>query len=97
MYVCNLLNSYFFYLGAVEVVNQLNKIGKKVLFVTNNSTKTRKQYLEKLTSLGFKATETDIFGTAYTSALYLKNEKKVGAIICMVCFVSENDKFMYFL
>ena len=60
--------------GAVNVVNQLNKLGKHVVFVTNNSTKTRKQYLDKLSSFGFNAKLSNIFCTAYTSALYLKHE-----------------------
>jgi len=47
-------------------------IGKKVFFLTNNSTKTRGEFLEKFNSLGFEATEEEIISTAYLTALYLK-------------------------
>ena len=70
--------SIFTFAGAVNVVNRLHQLGKRVLYVTNNSTKTREQYLEKFLRLGFTATINDIFGTAFTSALYLKHECKVG-------------------
>lgn len=42
---------------SVETVNYLKNSGKQVFYVTNNSTKTRTQYLEKLTKLGFNAEE----------------------------------------
>lgn len=34
--------------GAKEALVKLKKLGKKVLYVTNNSTKTRAQYHEKI-------------------------------------------------
>ena len=39
--------------GSPEVVQALRKMGKKVIYVTNNSTKSRKEYLKKVTDLGF--------------------------------------------
>ena len=63
--------------GAVDAVNRLQKLGKQVIFITNNSTKTRKQFFEKLTTLGFNAKSSNIFATAYTSALCIKNEYKI--------------------
>ncbi|NP_001134646.1 glycerol-3-phosphate phosphatase [Salmo salar] len=41
--------------GAPDVINLLKKNGKKVFFVTNNSTKTRKMYADKLALMGFNA------------------------------------------
>ncbi|XP_075949463.1 glycerol-3-phosphate phosphatase [Anarhichas minor] len=58
--------------GAPQVINLLKEKGKKVFFVTNNSTKTRKMYVDKMSTLGFKASEEEVFGTAYCSAMYLK-------------------------
>ncbi|XP_066521167.1 glycerol-3-phosphate phosphatase [Hoplias malabaricus] len=58
--------------GAPEVVNSLKKSGKKVFFVTNNSTKTRRMYADKLARLGFDAREEEVFGTAYCSAVYIR-------------------------
>lgn len=64
--------------GAAEVIHKLHELGKKVLFVTNNSTKTRQQYLEKVVGYKIKATLTDIFCTSYTTALYLKDHVHKG-------------------
>ena len=38
--------------GADEVVRRCRELGKQVYFMTNNSTKTRKQIWEKLTGMG---------------------------------------------
>lgn len=46
---------------AVETVNYLKDSGKQIFYVTNNSTKTRAQYLEKLMKLGFNADEVCIY------------------------------------
>ncbi|XP_047232843.1 glycerol-3-phosphate phosphatase [Girardinichthys multiradiatus] len=59
-------------IGASEVINLLKEHGKKVFFVTNNSTKTRKMYADKMSSLGFNVTADEVFGTAYCCAVFLK-------------------------
>ncbi|XP_077482424.1 glycerol-3-phosphate phosphatase [Stigmatopora argus] len=58
--------------GAPRVIELLKEAGKKVFFVTNNSSKTRKMYVDKMSTLGFDAKEDEVFGTAYCSAMYLK-------------------------
>jgi len=45
--------------------------GKKVVFVTNNSTKSREEYLKKFTGLGIPSDVEEIFGSAYSSAIYI--------------------------
>ncbi|XP_056152940.1 glycerol-3-phosphate phosphatase [Lampris incognitus] len=59
--------------GAPQVINLLKKSGKKVFFVTNNSSKTRRMYAEKMGRLGFEVTEQEVFGAAYCAAMYLRN------------------------
>ncbi len=44
----------------------------QVLFVTNNSTKSRAAFLEKFRSLGLPAAAEEIYGSAYAGAQYLK-------------------------
>ncbi|KAF7204703.1 glycerol-3-phosphate phosphatase [Nothobranchius furzeri] len=63
--------------GAPQVINLLKEHGKKVFFVTNNSSKTRKMYADKMTSLGFGVREEEVFGTAYCCAMYLKTVCKL--------------------
>lgn len=69
---------------APRVINLLKEKGKKVFFVTNNSTKTRKMYVDKLTALGFNATEEEVFGTAYCSAVYLKTVCKLEGKVYLI-------------
>nr|XP_040031636.1 glycerol-3-phosphate phosphatase [Gasterosteus aculeatus aculeatus] len=57
--------------GAPQVVNLLKEKGKRVFFVTNNSTKTRKMYAEKMSALGLRAAEDEVFSTAFCCAAYL--------------------------
>ena len=47
--------------------------GKRILYVTNNSTKSRAPYIDKFESLGLDAQKDDIFGSSYAAAYYLKH------------------------
>ncbi|SEN48552.1 HAD-superfamily subfamily IIA hydrolase, TIGR01457 [Mesobacillus persicus] len=52
----------------------------KYVFLTNNSSKSVKEYLEKLTSLGIPVDETNFLTSSQATSLYLKanyNEKKI--------------------
>ncbi|XP_038130154.1 glycerol-3-phosphate phosphatase [Cyprinodon tularosa] len=70
--------------GASQVINLLKERGKKVFFVTNNSTKTRKMYAEKMSAMGFNVTENEVFGTAYCCAAYLKTICKLEGKVYLV-------------
>ncbi|XP_056326059.1 glycerol-3-phosphate phosphatase [Danio aesculapii] len=70
--------------GAPEAINSLKKHGKQVFFVTNNSTKTRQMYADKLGKLGFDAAADEVFGTAYCSAMYLKNVCKLDGKVYLI-------------
>lgn len=49
----------------------LRAAGKRVVFVTNNSTKSRKDYCKKLEGMGIPATEEEVFGSSYSAAVYI--------------------------
>ncbi|XP_019714026.1 glycerol-3-phosphate phosphatase [Hippocampus comes] len=70
--------------GAPRVIELLKEHGKKVFFVTNNSTKTRKMYVDKMSTLGFNASEDEVFGTAYCSAIYLKTVCKLQGKVYLI-------------
>ncbi|KXX72855.1 4-nitrophenylphosphatase [Madurella mycetomatis] len=64
--------------GVVETLELLRSRGKKTVFVTNNSTKSRQEYLKKFTSLGIPSNEEEIFGSAYSSAIYISRILKLA-------------------
>jgi len=57
--------------GTVETLELLRSKGKKIVFVTNNSTKSRSDYQKKLTSMGIPSNVDEIFASAYSSAIYI--------------------------
>ena len=58
--------------GVPDVLDKLRKLGKKIFFVTNNSTKSRKGYLKKFESLGLKVDPEEIFSSSFAAAAYLE-------------------------
>ncbi|XP_055691575.1 glycerol-3-phosphate phosphatase-like [Lutzomyia longipalpis] len=60
--------------GAPNVINRFLEMGKKVFFVTNNSTKTRDEFLVKARQLNFNIPRDGIISTAYLVAQYLKSQ-----------------------
>ncbi|KAG5641372.1 hypothetical protein DXG03_005378 [Asterophora parasitica] len=66
--------------GVVEVLEMLRRKNKKVLFVTNNATKSRKSYKGKFDHLGVEAhvrSKDEIYGSAYAAAVYLSSVVKL--------------------
>ncbi|KAJ7764626.1 HAD-like domain-containing protein [Mycena maculata] len=63
--------------GAIEVLDLLRSRNKKVLFVTNNATKSRKSYKGKFDTLGVEAHVDEIYGSAYAAAVYVSSVMKL--------------------
>jgi HAD superfamily hydrolase (TIGR01450 family) len=59
--------------GVPETLDMLRAMGKRLVFVTNNSTKSRKQYAKKFYSLGLNVAEEEIFASSFAAAAYLKS------------------------
>lgn len=69
--------------NSAEVMNEFQNKGKKLFYVTNNSTKTREDMVEKCRDMNFQATEDDILCTGNLAASYLQEmnfNKKVYVI-----------------
>ncbi|BBH00612.1 2-phosphoglycolate phosphatase 2 [Prunus dulcis] len=58
--------------GVIWKGDKLIDGGKKLVFVTNNSTKSRSQYANKFLSLGVSVTEDEIFSSSFAAAMYLQ-------------------------
>ena len=66
--------------GADTFMAGIKKLDKKVIYATNNSSKSRRLILDKLHELGFDASENEVMVTSYAAAVYLKKlnfKKKV--------------------
>ncbi|KAK4639537.1 p-nitrophenyl phosphatase [Podospora bellae-mahoneyi] len=64
--------------GVVETLEHLRSRGKKTVFVTNNSTKSRQEYLKKFTGLGIPSDVEEIFGSAYSASVYISRILKLA-------------------
>lgn len=61
--------------GASDFFNLLNQQGKHYVFMTNNSSKGKSSYVEKLNRLGIPATEKHIASSVNATVMYLKQHK----------------------
>ncbi len=58
--------------GAVETISALRQAGKRTIFLSNNPTRTRHQYAEKLTRLGIPTTVEDVVNSSFVMAQWLR-------------------------
>lgn len=64
--------------GVSELIHHLKKTNKSYAFVTNNSSRSRENYLSKFAKLGFTDVTKDIiFPTCYAAALILKEQLQI--------------------
>merc|ERR1719183_3436342 len=62
--------------GVPETLDMLKSMGKRLIFVTNNSTKSRAGYLKKFHGLGLTQVEAEmIFSSSFAAAAYLEYTK----------------------
>lgn len=61
--------------GAIDAIENLKKAGKKVFFLTNNSSKNKNDYLKKLHNLGLKADEDEVILSTDGVLDYLKRNE----------------------
>ena len=59
--------------GVPETLELLRSMGKRLIFVTNNSTKSRAGYTKKFESLGLKVNAEEIFSSSFAAAAYLES------------------------
>ena len=57
--------------GAIEFIKKIRNQNKKYIFLTNNSSKSKEIYLNKLNRLGFYASSGNIFTSGMAMGLYL--------------------------
>ena len=70
--------------GAVETLNALAAAGQRLYFLTNNSTRSRAHYVEKIGRLGHQTTAEQIMTSAHATGLYLRSIHAEGKKVFVV-------------
>ncbi|QDS71910.1 hypothetical protein FKW77_000412 [Venturia effusa] len=65
--------------GTAETIKMLREGGKRLVFVTNNSTKSRAEYKKKFDGLGIPCEVEEVFGSSYSAAVYISRILKLEA------------------
>ena len=69
---------YILFLGIAPALEKLRALGKRLVFVTNNSEYSRKSLGEKIRTLaGFEPRDNELFPVARCAAIYLKHVAKL--------------------
>lgn len=87
-------DSYLFE-GAMEFFHEVKRKQGKYIFITNNSTKSIKDYVNKFLKMGVDVDESSFLTSSYATAMYLKqqyNEKKLF-IVGTRSFIQELEEF----
>lgn len=66
-----------------EFLEYVEKSGGKYIFITNNSSRSVKDYVIKLRNMGVKVTEENFFTSSQATALYLNEHYENKKIYCM--------------
>lgn len=69
--------------GAIEFINTIKSMGKEYIFLTNNSSKNRRVYKEKLDRLGFDIDEERIFTSGEATTIYLNSIKSNSKVFLL--------------
>jgi 4-nitrophenyl phosphatase len=78
--------------GALRFIRVLDRQQKAFLFLTNNSSKHRRQYAEKISRLGLPIREELVLTSGEATARYLQ-ERHAGASVFLVGTASLEDEF----
>ncbi|KAK2142602.1 hypothetical protein LSH36_934g00014 [Paralvinella palmiformis] len=70
--------------GSPETIQKLHTMGKRIFYITNNSTKSRDDYLIKFTNMGFPATKDSVVGSGYVAAQYVKYQLEYNGKVFVV-------------
>ena len=66
------------YGGAIELMEDLPRLGKKYIYLTNNSSRAGEDYITRLKKLGFPCERENVFTSGMATGMYL-NQRHPGA------------------
>lgn len=81
--------------GTLEFMERVLEIGGKYIFITNNSTKGMKDYIEKFEKFGIQVDETSFLTSSYATALYLRDRyaDQLLFVLGTQSFINELKEF----
>lgn len=71
------------YDGAVDLMEDLPRLGKKYIYLTNNSSRAGADYITRLRKLGFPCEEENVFTSGMATGMFL-NQNHPGAKVYLV-------------
>lgn len=71
------------YEGAIELMEDLPNLGKKYIYLTNNSSRAGTDYITRLRGLGFPCEAENVFTSGMATGMYL-NQQHPGAKVYLV-------------
>ncbi|MBA1340676.1 MAG: Glyceraldehyde 3-phosphate phosphatase [ANME-2 cluster archaeon] len=60
--------------GACESIDRLRSSGRRVVFLTNNATRTREAIARRLVDMGIPCSAGDVISSAYAASIYIKEK-----------------------
>ncbi len=83
------------YEGSRELLGLIERIGGRSFFITNNSTKSRKDYVEKFKGWGLDTDEEQFMTASYAACMYLKKhyEGRKHFVVGTPSFEEEMKRF----
>lgn len=76
----------------IPFLNSLRRQGKRYLFLTNNSSKNRRVYVEKLGRMGIHAEPDDVFTSGEATTIYMR-KRCPGAKLCVIGMPTLEEEF----
>jgi 4-nitrophenyl phosphatase len=70
--------------GAIEALHALVAAGHRLFFLTNNSTRTRQTYADKISRMSYPARADQVMTSAYATGLYLQSLGAAGKSVYVV-------------
>ena len=70
--------------GAIPTLSHLTAAGHRLFFLTNNSTRSRRDYAGKLSRMGYPASPEQVMTSAYATGLYLRRQGAVGKRVFII-------------
>ncbi|MBI4399746.1 HAD-IIA family hydrolase [Candidatus Micrarchaeota archaeon] len=67
--------------GAAGAIELLRKQGKKIMFMTNNSTNSRVGFCKKLSRMGIRVNVDEVLTSSHATAIWLKNNYHEGRVL----------------